>query len=79
MVHAESEPQHPALDYCAPTSFLSLLRSLTGLQSSMPVYFSYIPFPPDTILFKMFHGSELASEQNLLIHVLVGHLNPATT
>lgn len=59
------------LDYCVLTSFLSLLPSLIGIQSSVPVLFSYVPFLPGTPLFKMFHGSKLSSEQNP--NDLVGH------
>lgn len=61
------------LDYCVLTSFLSLLFSLTGIQSHVLFNFPISPFPPGTLLL---HGSELSSEQNL--NVPVGHLNAAT-
>ena len=59
------------LAYCVLTSCLASpfnLKCLFNLLRS--------PFPPDTSLLKMFHGSPLSSEQNL--NVPAGPLNPAT-
>lgn len=63
------------LDYCVLTSFLSLLP---GLPFNLTCLFNFSlpPFPPGTLLLRMFHGSALSSEQNLSDPV--GHLNPAT-
>lgn len=68
--YAEYETQHPVSGWLCPGFLPALLPRPTGIQSNVRLI-SYIPFPPNTLQLKMFHGSELSSEQNPKVPMVI--------